>query len=548
MILEELARGGVRLAVVSPGSRSAALALAANEREDIVTVVSLDERSAAFHALGWAKATGEPAAVICTSGTAPANYMPAVVEANMSLTPLIVLSADRPEELRGVGANQSIDQSELYGRHVRVFSHIEAPGASFDGNASWRSTVAEIMAAARGSFSPPGPAHLNVAFREPTVPVTDDGRTVGDVYPFDTSAPPDREFQMPAPSTEHLGLPGGANGLVIAGEGSYDRARLVASAARLGWPLLATALSGLRGHDAVLTSYHHLLAGGVPDAIRPNVVYAVGSLGPSERLEKLFAAGESRIRVDFWGRHIDPGRNATRVLHADPAATLEMLAADGKGPGDWMERWRRADEAVAAAVGGYLESSPSVSGASVASALNHVDWEALVAASSLPIREVDAHLRRRGTVFANRGASGIDGFVSTALGVARAREGTIALAGDLSLLHDSNGFFIDPQPDLVVVVLDNDGGGLFDSLPPATHARDYERLFVTPHNRDLSALAEFHALDYREADSVEAVIQAVGAAMVARGAGLVRVPIDRSSDLTTRRELDRIGSEVASAL
>lgn len=544
VILDELARGGVRLAVVSPGSRSAALAIAASEHDDIKAVVSIDERSAGFHAVGWAKATGEPAALICTSGTAPANYMPAVVEANMSLTPIVVVSADRPDELRGVGANQTIDQIELYGIQVRRFSHVEATGAGSDGNQVWRDLVSGVVAAARGGSDKPGPAHLNVAFREPTVPVTDDGRTVGDAYPFDTPRT-DREIQVATSGSDRLEVPQAARGLVIAGEGRYDRRRLLEAASRLGWPCLATALSGLRGHEGVVTAYHHLLAGGVPDGLRPEVVYAVGSLGPSDRLETLVASAELRIRVDFWGRHIDPGRNATHVLHSDPAATLEVLADGGGGPGDWIERWTGSDQTAVGAIGDYLGSSPQLSGASVASALNSVEWDALVAASSLPIREVDAHLRRRGPVIANRGASGIDGFVSTALGVARAKEGTVALAGDLSLLHDSNGLLIEERPDLVLLVLDNGGGGLFDGLPPAAHAPDYERLFVTPHHRDFSVLARFHDLHYREVGSAEEVVQAVEDALVTPGAGLVRVPIDRSADLTTRAALDRIGSEVA---
>ncbi|MDX1469286.1 MAG: 2-succinyl-5-enolpyruvyl-6-hydroxy-3-cyclohexene-1-carboxylic-acid synthase [Acidimicrobiia bacterium] len=547
VVIDELARGGVRLAVVSPGSRSAALAIAASSHEAITTVVSIDERSAGFHALGWAKATGAPAALICTSGTAPANYLPAVVEASMSLASLVVVSADRPDELRGVGANQTIDQTELYGAHVRLFSQIGAPDASSDANLAWRSTVSGIVAAARGALGKPGPAHLNVAFREPTVPVTDDGRTVGEIYPFDVSGSEHR-IRDRTPPTAALEVAEGACGVVIAGEGRYDRARLRSAASRLGWPVLATALSGLRGDADVVTAYHHLLAGGVPDRLRPSVVYAVGSLSPSDRLEALVASGDQRIRIDYWGRHIDPARNATNVIHADPAATLEALADAPRCGPEWARRWEAADQSVIAAIDEHLGPNAASSGAAVASALNLAGWEVLVAASSLPIREVDAHIRRRGTVIANRGASGIDGFVSTALGVARSAHGTVALAGDLSLLHDSNGFLIDPRPDMVVVVIDNGGGGLFDSLPTAAHAPDYERLFVTPHHRDLAALSAFHRLNYREADNARDVIASVDDGLATSGVSLIRVAVDRSDDLATRRKLDRIGSDLASRL
>ena len=189
-IMDELFRGGVGLVVISPGSRSAALAIAAAEHPNLETRVVLDERSAAFHALGRAKSSGMPAAIVSTSGTAPTNYFPAAVEADMSLTPLIVLSADRPEELRGVGANQTIDQIRLFGDRVRFFADIEAPDSDFDGNNTWRSTVSKAVAMSLGQGDRPGPVHLNIAFREPTVPVVDDGRSRALEYPFTTEGRP----------------------------------------------------------------------------------------------------------------------------------------------------------------------------------------------------------------------------------------------------------------------------------------------------------------------------------------------------------------------
>lgn len=530
--MDELAHQGVGLVVLSPGSRSAGLAVAGSQHPEIETRVVIDERSAAFHALGAARARWAPVAVVSTSGSAPANFYPAVVEADMSCVPLIVVSADRPAELQGVGANQTIDQVGMFGSKVRASVCIEAPGASDDLNSTWRTAVAGVTAAALGS--PPGPGHINVRFREPTVPVSDDGRTTGDEYPLATPRLESRHVPDPATAVEMPGLPA-ERGLIIAGDGDYDRASLAARATELGWPVLATALSGMRG-DGVITTYHHMLAPGVRDGIRPETVVVVGSVGPSGRVEELVASAGTRVRIDRWGRRIDPGRNATHVLAGDVVDLLEKVTgASGAG---WSAVWGEADRQCRDRLAAVLAGSDQMSGPLVASTLNDVDWQSLVVASSLPIREVDAHLRRPGPVFANRGASGIDGFVSTALGVASHRPRTLALVGDLSLLHDSNGFLHDDSIDLTMVVIDNRGGGLFDSLPPASHAPDYERLFVTDPRRDLETLARFHGLGYLEARDPESLRQMVGQSLDRPGVDLIRVPVDRAHDLQVRGQLD----------
>jgi 2-succinyl-5-enolpyruvyl-6-hydroxy-3-cyclohexene-1-carboxylate synthase len=534
VVVDELANRGVNLIVIAPGSRSAALAIAAAGHPDIETRVVVDERSAAFHALGAARASKSPVAVLSTSGSAPAHFLPAVVEADMSGVPLLAISADRPEEMQGVGANQTIDQTDLFGNKVRDYVGIEAPDASVDLNLEWRHSVARLVSAATGAR--PGPAHLNVRFREPTVPVTDDGRTRGVEYPFAT--PRLHNVKIAAPDeAEDIDLPPLApgRGLIIAGDGEYDRLALAARAAELNWPLLATALSGLRGIRTIST-YHHLLAREVPEDLRPETVVAIGSIGPSERLETLVSAATRRVRIDRWGRVIDPGRNATEVLIGDVIALLARVTG-GSDP-SWMERWARADEDCRDRMDRVIVTAEGMSGAAVVRALNGVQWGCLVAASSLPIREVDAHLTRSGPVLGNRGASGIDGFVSTALGVAAEYEQTVALAGDLSLLHDSNGFLNDAAIDLTVVVIDNGGGGLFDSLPQAHHAPDYERLFVTPPGRDLEILANFHGLHYQEAADADALSRTVDEALGRDGIDLIRVPVDRVFDVDLRNQLD----------
>ncbi len=271
---------------------------------------------------------------------------------------------------------------------------------------------------------------------------------------------------------------------------------------------------------------------------------AIGAVGPSPRLEDLIASARYRFRVDALGRNIDPGRNATSVIHADPVKVLGSVVGGSRESG-WIDGWAELDADARLAMDGYLSGLTEPSGAGVASTLNHASWEVLVAASSLPIREVDAHLARPGRVIGNRGASGIDGFVSTALGVASTGPGALALCGDLSLLHDSNGLLTDSSDDLVLVVLDNDGGGLFDSLPQAIHAPQFERLFITPHGRNLSDLAALHEAGYAEVDDESGLAALIAERQSEDGVDIIRVPIDRRHDLGVRQALDAIGAEVA---
>ena len=529
VVIDELSADGVGFLAIAPGSRSAALAAAADQHPDIETRVFVDERSAAFHSLGVARASGRPAGVIATSGTAPANFMPAVVEADMSCVPLVVVSADRPAELQGVGANQTIDQVELFGFKVRAYSGIEAARADLEGNEDWRTTVRSLVAKATGTK--PGPVHLNVAFREPTVPVSDDGRTQGDLYPFPTPrlgtelSIEDALEEMSFPDVD------AARGIVIAGDGDYGRAGLLDAARVLGWPVLATALSGLRG-QGVVARYHALLAEGVPQTLTPATVVAIGAIGPDPVLERLVAEAAVRVRIDAWGRTIDPGRNATHVIEGDAVRLLGGIK--GAAAQTWRDDWLDRDREIGDMVEADLAEERSLSGAVIARTLDRIDWGALVVGSSLPIREVDAHLTRSGLVFANRGASGIDGFVSTALGVAAVIPGTVAFCGDLSFLHDSNGFLNDGSIDLTVVVADNHGGGLFDSLPQARHAPSYERLFITDPERDLASLALFHGANAVVVDSYESLMEAVERGLGRPNVDVVLARVDRVHDLEVR--------------
>ncbi len=541
-MVDELARHGASFAAVSPGSRSAALAIAFEEHPAFEEVrVVLDERSAAFWALGRARATGAPAVVLATSGTAVANHLPAVIEADLSGVPLIAISADRPPESLHVGANQTIDQVGIFGDRVRWSCNLVPAGPGQDLDGYWRSTVSQGIARALGHGQRPGPVHLNVAFREPTVPVSDDGRSGDDPYPFPIPGRPDG-----APWQRHSAAPVGAvsieappspNGVVIAGQGEYEPAGLLAAAQRLGWPVLATANSGLRGAE-VATSYHHLLVAGVPASLRPGVVVSVGRVGPSDRLGALTSIDCPQVSIDRWGAWNDPRRHSTHMLQADPSASLAGLADKVSADHGWRELWMSADRSMRSTLDDVLASGEEATGPRVARSLSDARWGTLVSASSMPIRDVDAHTVRGGTVISNRGASGIDGLVSTGLGVATALPRTVVLVGDLSMLHDGTGLICDRRGDVLFVVVDNNGGGLFDVLPQALHAPGYEKLFVAPHGLDTVGLLSELGVSASSAGPVEGLAAEIDARLDEGGANAIVVSVDREADLKLRHALD----------
>ena len=538
-MVDEFYRHGVVLAVISPGSRSASLAIAFEEHEGIATRVILDERSAGFHALGHARATGKAAVCVATSGTAVANFLPAIVEAGEDLVPLIAMTADRPPELRHIGANQTLDQVGIFGDRVRWFCDVGVADSASDLNAYWRTTVSQAVARSAGFGGRPGPVHLNVAFREPTAPVSDDGRTSSDPYSHEiagrSGGVPWQRHEIASPGSVDLGDLEGRRGLIIAGQTQAPLDGLGDVAADLGWPVLATALSGLRGHDSI-TAYHHILVDGVPASLEPEVVITIGAIGPSDRLGALTALDCPQVQLNRWGAWTDPRRHGTQMLHADPVKTLQTIG--GGAESDWTEEWKAADDLVRGALDQRLGEKQQMTGALVARRLSEAPWESLAVASSMPVRDVDAHTLRDGLVVGNRGVSGIDGFVSMTLGVAGSRPRTLGLSGDLSFLHDVSGFFVDDLPDAVFVVVDNGGGGLFDLLPHASHAPEFERLFVTPHDVDIAQLAKVLDLNTQVVGNTESLSQTLADALDSGGAHVLVVPVDREEDLKGRKELD----------
>lgn len=500
VLVDELARLGLRHAVLSPGSRSAPVALALAGDDRIALHVQIDERSAAFTALGIARASGTPCAVLSTSGTAGANFHPAVVEASTDRVPLLVLTADRPPELRGTGANQTIDQVKLFGGAVRWFCDAGVPEDVAGAPRYWRSLASRAWAEA--SLGPPGPVHLNLPLREPLVPGDGDypheltGRAGG--TPWTAVAPP-LVTPSPAAATMLSELVARAErGIVLAGAGARtDPAPVLEFARRAGYPVLAEPASGLRVGRPAISTTEALLRAGFGDRHRPELVVRIGKTGLSRPLAAWLDADVEQVLLDRDGAWLDPERRTTHIVGCDPAPALAGLDP-ARGETEWTRQWFDADGRVRAAVDGVLDSS-GISEPRVARDLAALlpDGAALVVGASMPVRDLDWFMRPRAgiTVTGNRGANGIDGVVSTTIGVALAHPGpTAGLVGDLTLLHDQNGLLLARRApvDVALVVLHNDGGGIFSFLPQADAPEHFERVFGTPHGVDLADVARVY--------------------------------------------------------
>lgn len=571
VLVDELVRCGVGEACLAPGSRSAPIALALHADPRIRLHVRFDERSAGFLALGLAKATGRPAAVVCTSGTAAANLHPAVLEADQAHVPLLVLTADRPPELRGTGANQTVDQLHLYGRAVRWFHELGVPEDRPGGNAEWRSVVSRAWAEAIGALGrPPGPVHLDVPFRDPLVTTAGDPTTAGDAAagPHPTTAPTAGAWGAaegrPAGAPWTAALPGtrapadrdvatlaalvarAERGLVVVGDTDADVDPLLALAEAAAWPVLAEPSSGARRGPMALGAYRALLADpGWAAAARPSVVLVAGRVGLSRQVQRLLSSGVPQVVLDPHGGWSDPGRQADRLIAGDPGllATAVLAGVDRREPGPWPARWRAGDTAARAAIDAVLDASDEPSEPRTARDLAAMvpDGSLLMAGSSMPIRDLDlAQWPREGLrVVANRGASGIDGLVSTAIGAALGHGGpSFALLGDLTLLHDQNGLLVagQPEPDLVVVVLANDGGAIFSFLEQAA-APGFERVFGTPHGVALADVARAAGRGHQRVHRAGELGDVVARARAAGGIQLVEVRTDRHANVRLHARL-----------
>ena len=547
--VDEWVRAGITDVVVAPGSRSTPMTLAAFADARLTHHVHIDERSAAFLALGIGLASGRPAPLVTTSGTAAVEAHPAVVEAHHAAVPMIVCTADRPPELQGIGSPQTIDQQDLFGRSVRLALEV-APAAEAD-QVLWRSTAAQAVLAAVSD--PPGPVHCNLAFREPLLGAArplPPGRADGAPWHRRAAAPSEADL------TDLQTLVRTADrGLVVAGRGCAGAASVTGLADRLGWPVLADPLSGLRaGRPGVVAAFDPLLR---DDAFARaevvDVVLQFGAAPASKVLQQwLETNGTVRAVVGAGPELPEPGRGADLVVAADPGAVASVLASmlalggGGDGTSEARARWAAADRTVQAVLDRRLQgrlSEPAVARAVLGSA---PAGAAVVVSSSMPIRDVEWFSAPRDgvTVLANRGANGIDGVVSTAVGVAVTGRPTVALLGDLAFLHDSNGLLgaADRDIDLTLVVVDNDGGGIFSFLPQAEmlRASTFETAFGTPHGLDLVAVAEALGARARRVTTSAELAEVVGAP---DGCTVVVVDSNRADNVVEHERLHRAVSE-----
>jgi len=554
LLVGELARAGVRHACVAPGSRSSPIAIALGSHPELHVWTHIDERAAGFFALGLARASRTPVALACTSGTAAANLLPAVIEASQSHVPLVVLTADRPPELRDCGAPQTIDQVRLFGSHVRWFLDMPIPEATPLVLRAARTVACRAIAIARGS--PAGPVHLNLPLRE--APTPDDAASTLEhpqaawvrIHPVPLVPDPAAVADVTAT------LARARRPVIVAGplddpDPSLPDA-VSALALRVGAPVLAEPASNLRraAVDSVLVDAHDALlrAAAFGKAHAPDVVLRLGSLPTSKALVTWLAACRpaEQVVLDGRGGWSDPDGVASVVVRGAPAHTLRALA--GALPGvepdcHWLERWQRAGAAARQALRVALTEEAATFEGHVVAALADVLPHAatLYAGNSLAIRDLDWFWPAGAPavrVLCNRGANGIDGFVSSVLGAAASDAGpTVGLCGDLSFLHDAGGLLAAHRHSVraVLVVLDNGGGGIFDHLPVAQHAPRYEELFVTPHGLELAPIAEAYGARAMRVSHPASLRQALAEALQCAHTTVLQVTIDRARSLSAHR-------------
>lgn len=544
-LVDELVRGGVRDACLSPGSRSTPLALALSRHPGVELEVHLDERSSAFVALGIARATVRPVVVACTSGTAAAEFFPAVVEASMSRAPLVLLTADRPPRLRGTGANQTIDQHDLYGSYAEF---LEPPVPSEDADAeAWAAAGRDAILGLRRTWQP---VQVNCPFDEPLVPSPDaPAPPSSDGGAWD---PLGHEPLRPDDADRLRSEVAGARGVVVIGSTWPTDVSNVDLRVfdRLGWPVLAEPISNLRRPGTLAAGQALLSADAWLTDHPPEVVLQLGATPTTRATQAFVASAERLIVADRIHPDPDPDRRASLRLRADLPAVLEALGGGGTtSPDGWLATWRDADGRARTAIDRVMDgwgdpSEPRIA-RDVAAAVP--DGGTLVIGNSTPIRDLDLAMAPRDgvRVIANRGASGIDGLASTAIGAASASGGpTIALVGDLSAIHDLGALAWNARRtdlNLTIVVIDNGGGQIFSLLPPP-RPPEHGELFVTPSALRLSeTFGAFGLSTARVGDPAE-LPSRIGTGG-RNGIDVMHVPVSAASDRERREELRRAVSE-----
>ncbi len=588
-ILTELQRSGVHHLCICPGSRSAPLALAATRIGGLERSTHLDERAAAFFALGMAKASRQPVAVMCTSGSAAANFLPAVIEAHYARVPLILLTADRPPELRECGAGQAIDQQKLFGTHLRWYAEAALPEA--DGEILRYARGLGSRTAAMAAGHPAGPVHLNLPFREPLdaqeVP-EDRLAQLATSDPLADMGRPDRPFlrvrdgQL-SPSLETIEnladlVIEHPEGLIVCGP--EDEPALARAVARLAhaaaWPVLADVASQLRfgAHtsEAGFLSHYELFLreGKFASTSAPSCVLRFGA-SPTSKTYRLWMERHPEaqvILVDPCERWHDASHLASELLRCDPVELCERVAEEldarsaTRASSAWLHRWREADARSCDIINAELREGSALREPWIGAVLTDMlpADASLFLSSSMPIRDLDAFAAgspRGLRVFCNRGANGIDGILSSALGVSAAfRNGaeapspTVLLTGDLAFLHDVGGLLAATRLELdaTILVIHNDGGGIFSFLPVAESAKPaaFEELFTTPHGLSLAPAARLYGLGYAHVATRGAFRKELAKSLAAPGVQVIELEVPREESIALFRDIaTRVLAEVA---
>lgn len=549
----ELAKSGLKHVVISPGSRSTPLAMVLAQHPDLNVHVHVDERAAAFFALGIAKAQKDPVAILCTSGTAAANYYPAIVEAYYARVPLVVLTADRPHELRDVGAPQAIDQVKMYGSLVKWFVEM-APPENTATMLRYVRTVAQ-RAVATAKAAPAGPVHLNFPFREPLVP---------DIHRRDLFAVSERRdayvnvrartFDLADEAYREIAktLQSCKRGLIVCGPVEDDdfKEPLLCLATHLRFPILADPLSRLRAgsHDKtmVVSTYDTILRNEeAKQALKPDVILRFGGTPVSKPLAFFLndCHDVMQLVIDGGGGWRDPGFHGTEMIHCDEATFCKRLIPylDPKGEAPYAETWRRFDEAVKASLR-RIQEEEALSEGKLFSLLQDVlpEQATLFVGNSMPIRDADAFFHttdREITIFGNRGVNGIDGTISTALGVGAVRSPLYVVVGDLTFFHDLNGLIAAKMYDIdvTVIIINNNGGGIFSFLPQANDKTHFETLFGTPLDLRFRAVADMFDGTYTLVSTWDDFYRALEESKSSKGLHVIEIPTDRDKNAEQHR-------------
>jgi 2-succinyl-5-enolpyruvyl-6-hydroxy-3-cyclohexene-1-carboxylate synthase len=561
-LLAGLVAGGVRHLCLSPGSRSSPLALAARLEPRLAISVQVDERSAAFLALGIAKSTRAPVALLCTSGTAAANFLPAVAEAFLAGVPLVALTADRPPELRGTGAPQTIDQVRLYGSHVRHFRDLACPG---DPGASPEDIAGAALEACRiATAGARGPVHLNVPYREPLLPWPDAmdacesewSALAARIAASLPAAAPATHAVPPLPVLASLlaRLEKSSRPLIVAGPEAVraaDAWALLALARAAGAPVFADVVSGVRGEpvpEGALACAHAdlFLRDEAIAAQAPDFVLRLGGIPTSKTLAAWLARHRPPlVAIQPDERRRDPDGIVGEVVVADCAALCEVLASQARR-GARDEAWLAAIAAGEEGAAALRARAPREAAAVVAACDAVPPGSAIFLSSSMPIRWAEFYaggLANGVEVYANRGANGIDGIVSSAAGVAAGSgKPTLLVTGDLAFLHDAGGLRSarELRTPLAILLLENGGGGIFSHLPVAMHEAHFEPLFGTPHASDLEALSRASGVAHVVAHTLDEVASLVEATLSGGGVRVIEWRSERAQNVREQRALTRL--------